>query len=360
MNLGNSRFLEPGAPEWRELLSHVAHDFYHVPGYVALSANDAQGEATAFLFESPHGIVLLPLILRRIDDHLSDRGTTSDIRDASSPYGYPGPLIHAHAPEERTALLREAIPVLVEALRSRSIVACFVRLHPLLTVPMEPLSSAGAVVHHGQTVSIDLTGSADEIWRQTRGDHRRNINKAARDGLRVRIDETWSHLDDFVDLYTGTMTRVNAGAGYFFSKDYFLALRAALGTALSLCIAEFDGRVIAAGLFTEVNGIVQYHLSGADEDYRALRPMKALLHFARLWAKERGNRVLHLGGGVGGNADPLFDFKAGFSDIRHDFYTWRVIADPRAYRQLTARWEARHGERADRPDGYFPAYRKSP
>ena len=52
------------------------------------------------------------------------------------------------------------------------------------------------------------------------------------------------------------------------------------------------------------------------------------------WARARGNRWLHLGGGVGARADGVFAFKAGFSQLRWRFRTLRVIADETQYREL--------------------------
>lgn len=86
--------------------------------------------------------------------------------------------------------------------------------------------------------------------------------------------------------------------------------------------------------------------------------MKTLMDFVRWWAKERGNQTLHLGGGLGGREDALFDFKAGFSEGRYPFRTWRVVADEVAYRALGDDWASRHGAASDGAEGFFPAYRK--
>jgi hypothetical protein len=70
----------------------------------------------------------------------------------------------------------------------------------------------------------------------------------------------------------------------------------------------------------------------------------------RRWAAERGDRVIHLGGGRGGSNDSLFAFKARFSPRRHEFYTGRWVLDPRRYDRLA--------QLAPDPDpGYFPPYR---
>ena len=85
--------------------------------------------------------------------------------------------------------------------------------------------------------------------------------------------------------------------------------------------------IVCAGLFGESNGIVQYHLSGTKEQALKLSPLKILINHARQWATPRGANVLHLGGGLGGAHDSLMHFKAGSSDRRHLFKTWRVVLD---------------------------------
>jgi hypothetical protein len=65
--------------------------------------------------------------------------------------------------------------------------------------------------------------------------------------------------------------------------------------------------------------------------------------------------VLHLGGGRGGAEDSLFRFKAGFSDRRHAFATWRWVVRPEAYERLCAARRAAGGP--EPPAGFFPAYR---
>jgi len=117
-----------------------------------------------------------------------------------------------------------------------------------------------------------------------------------------------------------------------------------------------DGVVAAVGLFVETNGIVQYHLSGTGDAFRAVQPTKLMMHFVRSWAKDRGNQVLHLGGGVGGHSDSLLQFKVGFSPLRHKFATLRMVIDEGEYSHLV---EARDplldpGARS----GFFPLYRQ--
>jgi hypothetical protein len=79
----------------------------------------------------------------------------------------------------------------------------------------------------------------------------------------------------------------------------------------------------------------------------------------RDWAKARGNRVLHLGGGVRSN-DELYDFKRGFYPHSRPVLSWRNVVDLDLYAAEVAAWERQHQRAADDLGGYFPAYRKVP
>ncbi|MGD0042421.1 MAG: GNAT family N-acetyltransferase, partial [Isosphaeraceae bacterium] len=253
--------------------------------------------------------------------------------------------------------LARAIAEFVDGLRRLRVVSAFVRLHPLFGLPQGPLGEAGFLVSHGETVSIDLMLPREEIWRQTRCNHRRDIQKTEIGNCVTLIDN--SKFDEFISIYYETMNRREARDYYYFDSGYFEDLRTALDGRLHLGVVKVEGRVACAGLFTEVCGIVQYHLSGTRGEFLKRHPLKALINFVRYWAKDRGNRVFHLGGGLGGRRDTLFEFKAGFSHARHPFYTWRIIIDEPAYSALVGRWESLAGIQADEPEGFFPAYRKS-
>jgi hypothetical protein len=333
--------LDVTAPEWESVLRTARHDFYHLPAYVALCAAQERARPCAVYVSDERRTLLLPLMIRSIP------GGGFDV---TSPYGYPGPIgIGTDDP----AFLRVALVAGLQVLRDAGLVSAFIRLHPLLN-PTPP-EGVGTLVAHGDTVSIDLTLPSAELWAQTRLNHRRDITRAARLEYVARMDEEWRHLESFGLLYRQTMERRLAIRFYFFEDAYFQGLRDALGERLHLCIVEKAGVVAAAGLFVETEGIVQYHLSGTDEAFRDVQPTKLMMHFVRSWAKERGNKILHLGGGVGGAADSLLQFKIGFSPLRHTFVTLRGVIDRQEYDRLVAA----RGPRLDPglPTGFFPAYR---
>ncbi len=141
-------------PAWAELVSRVPHDVYHLPAYTGISADLERGSAQAVLVEDGGRSMLLPVVVRGLDG-----GAT----DATSPYGYPGP-IGTHMDDG--AFLTAAFARASEALRTSGGVSLFVRFHPLLN-PVLP-QGLGSVVDHGDTVEIDLERTEEELWHQTR------------------------------------------------------------------------------------------------------------------------------------------------------------------------------------------------
>jgi lipid II:glycine glycyltransferase (peptidoglycan interpeptide bridge formation enzyme) len=198
------------------------------------------------------------------------------------------------------------------------------------------LEKLGRVVGHGETVAIDLTVDYEQMWAMTRSNHRRQISRTRKLGMKTVIDD-WSRLETFVDIYHETMRRVGAIDFYFFDRGYFDELRSALCDAVHLMVVESpEGDVLCGGIFFERCGIIQYHLGATRNEALPLGPTKQMFDDVRKWAKERGNKVLHLGGGVSVEGNPLFHFKAGFSDWHLPFHTWRIVTDDDAYAELCA------------------------
>ena len=324
---------------WRSCLTRLTHDFYHFPGYVALSAAHEQGTPHAIYASDGNAELLLPVVIRPIPN---------GGYDATSPYGYSGPV----TTDGMTSVFQhEALVRCVNLLKSRAIASLFVRLHPLLN--RGPFD-VGKVVTSGTVVSIDLRRSHDEIWRETRPGHRADIVRAMRSGHTAAFDESWSQYGAFKNLYRATMQRIAAPAYYHFDDEYFDRLRKSLGDHLRLCVVNVDGMLAAGALIAETSGIVQYHLSASDPAYRQRALTKLIIHFVASWAKDRGNRSFHLGGGIGGAKDSLFQFKAGFAGTPLPFRTLRLIVNAAEYSKLV---QQHAGVSAIDPDGYFPAYR---
>lgn len=351
--------LETSDPRWEDLLEGVDHDFYHLRGYVALEAERLGGRGALFTYVDGPKRFLLPLVFRPVE---VAGQPVADLWDASSPYGYPCPLIRAEA-ESRAGFAAEATSALVERLAAEDVVSLFVRMHPLMPVGEAveaALAEVGTLCHHGDTVWLDLSEGADEQFREVRTRWRTLLRKYRREGPHARLDASFEHLDRFVELYYQTMDHAGASKAYYFERAYFERLRQVLGERLRLCVVDEDGGPYSGVLVTVSCGIAQYHLAANAIGKGCKDGPKIAIDFLRGWAAERGARALHLGGGVGGREDDsLFYFKSGFSKKRAPFHTWRAVTSASGYDRLCALWAERSGELPPTSlDGFFPAYRR--
>jgi len=283
----NVDFLDPTDPGWATALEDLPHDVYHLPGFSQAFAATESGRHVLVVAREGSQIALIPLLFKPsvMPDHF----------EATTPYGYPAPLVRGDA-----TFAAVAARSMVDGLRQQGVVSMFARMHPLLDSGRELTRNVGTVVEHGPTVWIDLSRTEAELWSDTRSGHRNPINRSVRAGHQVFFDAEWRHLGDFVRLYEQTMRRVGTSSYYLFPSSHYDELRRRLGDHLHLACVRIGESIAAAALFFETDGLVQYHLSGTD--YASLRhsPMKLLLHHVRQVMRGRGNRRMHLGGGVGG------------------------------------------------------------
>jgi hypothetical protein len=346
-------FIAPGDARWLGVLERIPHDVYHLPEYAEFSARHEGGTPCAFYVKSSRRELLIPLLIRPLPAEI---GPPSDWKDATSPYGYPGPI--ATPPYDRD-WIQQSVNTFHQLAKENRILTAFLRLHPLRGIPHEVMMAAGSTVLHGDVVYIDLTRTADEIWADTCTNHRRNIKRMLEAGFSETIDD-WSSYSSFAALYRATMERVSASPFYFFSDAYFRDLREMLPAHLHLStIRAPHGEIAAAGLFTLTNGLVEYHLSGTAAAFRHHAPSKLMLDAVRRWAKTTDAVLMNFGGGIGGRGNALFEFKAGFSGSRAAFHTVRMIFDAPLYAALT--WNGNERRSSPRCDtGFFPVYREPP
>jgi Acetyltransferase (GNAT) domain len=327
---------------WDSLLEQTAaHDIYCLPAWHALAAANGEGEPRLFVYREGPSFIALPLLVRPIEGR-------EDLSDATSVYGYVGPLVSASpAPP---ALIAHFQQMLAATAREQRLVTVFARLHPLLDqVPL--LEGLGELHAHGSTVSIDLTLPLESQLAAYRSNHRRDLTKLEKIGFACCLDDEFYYLEKFIDIYYENMRRIGASSYYFFKRSYFWRLRERLGRHLLLFVCRRGAEFAGGALFTFMGGIAQYHLGAISTAHLRFAPLKQLLDAARAHLAGRGAAVLHLGGGLGGARDSLFHFKAGFSDRRHSFLTWRWVVDPEAYKQLSA------AQGREPVAGFFPAYR---
>lgn len=349
-------------PLWSKTLTCLAHDIYHLPEYLYCEAQRTQSTPEALLITEGEKVCLIPYLRRSCRPLLAGQGQQNEIYDITSPNGYSGFLFSQPALDD-LIFCQEAWHQFILFAKSMGICSAFLRLHPILNVVHPPKTSNIQVKNIGQTVSINLKLSESERWSHTHKSQRNKINRGQRLGLITKIKPLAKCISDFCDIYSATMQRVEAETNFLtFNQTYFHLLQEHLGPKLFVCIVEYQEKIISAGLYSECSGIVQGLFGGTTPEGLKLSPTSLEFYQTSLWAKQRGNYILHLGGGVGGAEDSLLHYKATFSKQKHSFYTASIIINAIQYRQLLESHAKIHDIDVNHllSTPFFPAYRYTP
>ncbi len=359
------RLIPADSPEWDGIVGRTAHDFFHTSRYHRLTEAFHGGKAWLAVCGNDEKFIAWAMIRQGLG--VLNLTNANGFSDLSSVYGYTGPI--AYKSENDHVFLRAAWDAMKELWRSRHAVSAFTRFHPLLEnhkyVPyLRDERNHSEFVHdgyeEGATVAIDLTQSPEAV-RQCYSRHLdQALRRQIRQGITVSPDPEWAYLDDFSRMYYSTMKRNKANEFYFFSHAYFARLKEALGPHGTLMIARCRNEIAAASLLIEYRGMVHLHLLATDDNFLPLSPSKLIIHEAQVWARARGNRLFHLGGGRGSRTDdPLFRFKSRFSNKSYPFYTGRWVLNGKVYEALTAQrsQQVAHAPATDAAEPFFPAYR---
>lgn len=330
----NSYTLDLSSSLWAEILAKIPHDIYQKPEYISLEARRSKSKAEAIVIIDKEKIFFVPYLISSFDFLVQNQSLQEKIYDIKSPYGYPGILLTSAAINSPD-FINTAFQEFKEILKSKNVCSAFLRMHPILNENLVHLLPPNTFTDNGETVSIDLRIPEEKLWSHTRKGHKSTINKCKRMGMEAKFVPISEYMDEFTSIYLETMDRVGATEQYYtFDINYYNDMLIALRDKLHLCVVEYEKEVACVGLYTEVCGIVQSTLGGTKDKFVHLSPGSLETDYARYWAYRRGNNFLHLGGGIGGKQDHLFRFKAGFSKLRHSFYTLRLIVDRDKYNYL--------------------------
>ena len=287
-----------------------SQEFFRSPEFLA-----AEGASHSLKI----GDLLAPLIVREIPG--------STLRDAISPYGYPG--AESPAPIDVAAIDFSATGLVTIFIRDRAL---------------------GDPAFRSPTERGTLLLADQSLPPKSRMSDRQQVRRNAREGFEVAStrgpEVSADHREGFERAYRETMDRAGADERYLFSSDYFAALLAS-ERAWLFSVTAPDGDYAAGSIATLSDGCLHYYLSGTADEHLRVSPMKNIVAAISEFAAEL-EVPLNLGGGVT-PSDRLEEFKRGFANAEAPFRTHEIVCDPAAYEELTAGAEARND--------YFPAYR---
>ena len=324
--------------EWDDVLAELGlADVYLSRAYLESAELLGQGRPVFLHLEGTHGDVVFPCLVREAPDGYADVG---------SPMGYGGPFAAGTSPPAE-----EFFDAYERWCGEHRVVATFARFHPVLA-NQRLAEGRWHVEHIGHTVGWRLEGrDPEKLFAGMDTHHRRVVRKARAAGVDVVPEVGHEELDGFVALYRATMRRRGASDFYFFPDEYWLHLATKLEAELVRFDAYEDGELVACILCFATPPLLHYHLGASSERGQALGANHVLFCDTAGWAAERGFTHFHLGGGVGGFEDSLYEFKRRFDpDGRLPATLGKAVHDTGAYLALSGREKVEYA-------GFFPAYR---
>jgi hypothetical protein len=332
---------EVAPEEWNGLLDGLGvRDVYLRREYLESASLLGQGRPVYLHVPGPSGDVLFPCLVRDADGGLADVGT---------PMGYGGPVATGADPPS-AAFFSEYQRWCEE----NRVVATFIRFHPVLA-NQRLAEGRWHLEHIGHSIGWRLDGrSADDLVAGMDSHHRRVVRKARAAGMEISVEASPGDLGAFVSLYEATMRRRNASSFYFFPASYWRHVIAELRAGLVRADARTEGELVASIVCFASPPLLHYHLGASSQRGQELGANHLIFLETAAWAAGRGFALFHLGGGVGGFEDSLYEFKRRFDPGGAlPAFLGKAVHDADAYRSLSGSHEIDYA-------GYFPAYRRPP
>ena len=323
---------------WNNYLSRMPlknQDIYFTSQYYKLYGKEKNSIPEIFVYKDEKGnLGFYPFIKRLVEW----KGLEEPYYDIETAYGYGGPLVSTN----NLDFIYQFESEFLRYCEEERIIAEFIRFHPLIkneNIMKEKIQ----IIHNRFTVELDLTCDIQDIWMyQISSQNRNTIRKCYKNGLHVRQSKNY---DNFIEIYYETMKHVEADEFYYFDKEYFNML--CMDKSYILLEVIYQEKVIASAIFIGYGEYFHYHLSGSRREYLNLAPNNILLWEAIMFAKQKGYKKMHFGGGRSdSHKDSLFLFKKHFSKSVNDFYIGKRIHNSKIYNYLIEEWEKEHKERA--------------
>lgn len=167
--------------------------------------------------------------------------------------------------------------------------------------------------YYGHT--LDISGKEDEIFSSFRNSTKRNIKKAIKEGVKVRVLNSLDSIREFYRL--NCITRKAHGLPpqpyIFFEKIYEHVLSKNKGFVV---LASYDNTCIAGAIYFHFGEKATYKYGASDRDYQHLRANNLVMWEAIKWCSQNGYKRFCFGRTEPDN-NGLLQFKRGWgSDER--------------------------------------------
>lgn len=364
-------FLQPTGDDffqWKSLVNrfHPENmDIHYIPEYALIYKLTFGQDILLSFFGDHDNFIIAPFMRTNLNllPFMKDNLDQPDFYDIESLYGYGGPLAYLSGNNEgvRRELFSEFYNTFHEHCLKNNIVDEYIRYHPLLKNynPVQRFNHVD-LTFVKPVIYIDLLQSETDLWKGVCRGHRSSINKARSIGVTIerrRPDD--EGLNTFQEIYNETMKRNKANSQWYLPPNYFRnCVKCLTESHTSLFNAMYGGQIIASYLILHGFQTAYYHFGGSREEDFKLRANNLLIYEIAIWAKKKGYKWFHLGGGIHPN-DGVYRFKAGFSKKQTGLYSSNNIHNQKKYNQICAikkSWDFSHHIKSIQTN-FFPAYK---
>jgi hypothetical protein len=325
---------------WTKIIVRAfTYDIYHTWFYHDI---DKRGEPLMLVYEENNNFIAFPFIKRKIEN--------SEWIDFTTVYGYSGLLSNLNLDDIPQQMQANFAINLKDFFTSEKVVSVFSRLHPFSNQKLL-LQQFDGVMANGKTVYIDLS---TPLEAQRKAYHKRllrQIKQLRNHNYTIKTIQNLEEIKHFSKMYQENMDRLSANKFYYFDEEYFINICFSNEINCKL-LAIYDGKeMICGAIIGFSNSIIRNHLSATHVDYTKYSPSKLLTDEISVIGRKLGLNYFHLGGGLGGKQDSLFEFKSYFSPLVLEDYIWCYIANKEAYANLNQQNNSQNLNK------YFPSYR---
>lgn len=309
-----------------------------------------------FVYKKSHEpVIVLPVYLNKIiNPQLS---INDSYYDASSPYGYSGPLFNDRISSKTITAFWNAVDLWYS---KNNVVTEFIRFN----LSNNHMYYSGHVIPTLNNVKGKIH-DFDSIWSSFKQKVRNNYRKAEKSGLKINIIHKTITIEDiavFYNIYIKTMVRKDAATNYYYPKDYFENLIFNNQTETLLAIVYKDDIAISTELILLNNNQLYSYLGGTISEYFNYRPNEFLKIELIKWAINNNVAYYVLGGGRT-NDDSLYQYKKTFFPKDEDaiYYTGKKVINKDIYNKLIKASGIKSCDidtLIENTNEYFPVYRK--
>lgn len=322
------------------------YDVNYLSQYSKAFGENGEGDPLLIYYENDSTKAMNVVMKRDIalGEHFEDKLQPNKWFDLSTPYGYGGFWIEGKDYESLDEEYEQYC-------KNNGFVSEFVRFH--LFENYKDIFN-GTVESHTNNVVRSLDLDIDDMLMDFEHKVRKNLKKANKAGLEIEIDESGERIEEFLDIYYGTMDRTDAKANFFFPQSFFKTINEMINNFVYIHVI-YEDTVISTELVLFGTENCYSFLGGTKSDYFNLRPNDFLKFEIIKWAKAKGLKRFILGGGYGED-DGIFRYKKSFSPNGiHKFYVGKRIFNRDKYDELI---KIRNSDLSfDKDTKYFPQYR---